>query len=654
MAEKLALGLDLGSVNNRIAVVDQNGQLLHLDTQRITGSPLETIGMLLAGASKKIPLTEIEGAAVVGSGRQLYEGEKGWKIYSSAYAAINGLMPDYPDARTIIAIGGQTALVIGLSDGLNKDWQVVRSPLCAAGTGRFLEQQAERLGISIEEFGSKALEWTKESPRIAARCSVFAKTDLIHRQQEGWPVSAMLSGLSESVAMMIVSQWRDKFESPVLLTGGVASNQAVVRALSSAIGTDIIVPFLHADREVIGAALLARDASEWPATLAPIHQGPQLFFVSKRLIPLPRSNGGSNGYGKAEDLNGSDVYLGVDVGSTSTKGAVITPEGKVIAKHYLMTAGQPLEAVKQVMADLAEKVEGRVGVKGVGVTGSGRYLVGHFLGADLIKNEITAQTRAALQIDPDVTTIFELGGQDSKYVFLKNGVVLDQQMNKVCAAGTGSFIDELSHELGVSARNGEFADLAFEAGRELDLGEKCAVFMSQAVTSAFQQGASLGEITSSLSVSLAKNYRSKVLGNRRVGERVFLTGAVFYNEAVVAAFRAEFPDKKLVVPEHKEVTGAIGVALLAKEEMQEKGESSFLGFSRAAEALYKLRTFTCHRCGNFCTINMMEEGKRRFFYGSRCDFYDAQGGQKKGKVEVNNPFTELKELLFGLKETNAV
>ncbi|HEX9014481.1 MAG TPA: acyl-CoA dehydratase activase-related protein, partial [Chloroflexota bacterium] len=332
-------------------------------------------------------------------------------------------------------------------------------------------------------------------------------------------------------------------------------------------------------------------------------------------------------------------------GSTSTKAAIVTSDGEVIAKHYLMTAGQPLEAIRQLMENLARRVEGRVTIKATGVTGSGRYLVGNFIGADLIKNEITAQTRAALQIDPLVSTIFELGGQDSKYVYLENGTVLDYQMNKACAAGTGSFIDELAEQLGISTRTGEFARLAFQSEKQLDLGEKCTAFMSQAVTTAQQSGVSSDTIVSSLSTSLAKNYRSKVVGNRRIGEKVFLTGAVFYNEAVVSAFEAELPGKTFVVPVHKEVTGAIGAALLAMESQPEGKPSTFKGFSEVASATYKVTNFNCRKCENSCAISMMTtSGGAKLYYGSRCDLFDSGTGAKHGREET--PFTEREQLLY--------
>lgn len=224
MLENLYLGLDIGSVNARTAVVNEKGQLIHLDSERLLGGPDKAVAALIERLGEKIDPAQIVGAGVVGSGRQIYEGQKGWKAFSSPYAAITGVRWDHPDAKTIIAIGGQSSLVIGVDES---SWRVARSPLCAAGSGRFIEQQAQRLGISIEEFGLKTLEWTKDPPRIAARCSVFAKSDLIHLQQKGWSIEAMTAGLCDAVSRMVVAQWRNKFEPPVYFIGGVASNQGV-------------------------------------------------------------------------------------------------------------------------------------------------------------------------------------------------------------------------------------------------------------------------------------------------------------------------------------------------------------------------------------------------------------------------------------------
>ncbi|TAK35645.1 MAG: hypothetical protein EPO21_05445 [Chloroflexota bacterium] len=643
--EELYLGLDVGSVNVRIAVVDKSGRVLHTDMERIYKGPGQAAVALLERAQEAVSFERIAGAGVTGSGRQLYRDREGWQEFSSPYAAIRGVLWDQPDPKTIIEIGAQSALVIGLEKGLEKPWRVSRSPLCAAGTGRFLEQQSSRLGISIEEFGPLALKWTQAPPRIAARCSVFAKSDLIHLQQKGWPITAMLAGLSDAVARMILAQWRDQFEQPLICIGGVAANEGVVRGLKEALGgMEVIVPPEAASREAIGAALLARLAPARPTEFFPdAERDSEMFFVPRA---LPREFSSSGWVPKELGPEIVDAYLGVDVGSTSTKAAVIDASGEVLAKTYLMTAGQPLEAVKQVMANLVPMVEDKVRVRAVGVTGSGRYLVGAFIGADLVKNEITAQTRAALHFDPRIDTVFEMGGQDSKYVYLENGTVLDYQMNKACAAGTGSFVDELAEQLGISTRTGEFSSLAFSADTQLDLGEKCAAFMSQAVTSAQHAGVEMDVIVSSLATSLAKNYRSKVVGMRRVGQRIFLTGAVFYNQAVVSAYKAEFPERTLVVPEHKEVTGAIGAALLAKEAMAEGQSSRFKGFASLARESYKLKSFTCHHCEHCCAISAMTtDSGARLFYGSRCDRYDSAEASP-GPKNISTPFTQREALLF--------
>ncbi len=287
-----------------------------------------------------------------------------------------------------------------------------------------------------------------------------------------------------------------------------------------------------------------------------------------------------------------------------------------------------MDAVKQVFANLIRDGAEKVTVAGVGVTGSGRYLIGSLIGADLIKNEITAQTRAAVEIDPEAD-IIEIGGQDSKLVIKHHSVVVDYQMNKACAAGTGSFIDEMAEMLGISVKNGEFADLAFGADYTIDLGTRCAAFMGQAVPAAQREGVSIEIITASLANSIAKNYLSKVVSNRKLGKKVILTGAVFYNKAVVAAFHQQLPEKNLLVAEHREVSGAIGAALLAKEYVADR-ESKFKGFRSVIDADCNLSTFTCNGCDNNCAITQMKiPNEKPTFYGSRCDKYDSTLSQAR-------------------------
>ena len=621
------LGLDIGSVNVKLCLIDEDGKVVKLDTEKITANARSAVNTLL---SRLGDLSDIVAAGVSGSGKAVIPKEFHWGEYSSSLAIASGLLNRHPDAKTIIQIGGQSSFVIGLEDGLKKPWKVASNPLCAAGTGRFVEQQAYRLGISMDDFARLALQCRDRPPRIAARCSVFAKSDLIHLQQKGVSISAMLYALCESIARMVVSLQKGTFEEPVYLVGGVAANEAIAKAVSEMLAArnghpvTVTVPENSLHIEALGAALLSRDHRS-SVSLLPKTDSRQSYFETAKLeeTPVPKSP-----TGLAIDKQCSG-YLGIDVGSTSTKAVILDETGKkVIAKNYLMTAGRPIDAVKQVfhnlLADDAEKVK----VRGVGVTGSGRYLVGGFIGADLIKNEITAQTRAATEIDPEAD-IIEIGGQDSKLVIKRNGVVVDYQMNKACAAGTGSFIDELAEMLGVRVTNGDFARLAFTAPHTIDLGTRCAAFMGQSVASAQQEGVPLSVITASLSHSIAKNYLSKVLGNRKLGSKIVLTGAVFHNEAIVAAFHEQLEDKTLVVAEHREVSGAIGAALLVKEAIGRK-KSKFKGFQKLLDSECNLTTFVCKGCDNNCTITQMRmDGERPTFYGSRCDRYDSALTQEK-------------------------
>ena len=590
-------------------------------------------------------LEEIAAAGVSGSGRAVIPKELNWSEYSSSLSIASGLLHSHPDTKTIIQIGGQTSLVIGLEDGLRKPWKVASNPLCAAGTGRFLEQQAYRLGISMDDFAGLAQQFDGSPPRIAARCSVFAKTDLIHLQQKGVPLGAMLCGLCDSIARGVTSLTRGVLEEPIYLVGGVAANSAIVDSLNEMLSSrngrsvNATVPENYLHIEALGAALLSRESGKSSRVIVlPEADIKQRYFETPRLGKVTQQdNWAAPKIG--EPFTG---YLGVDVGSTSTKAVILDESGtRVMVKNYLMTAGRPIDAVTEVFRNLLRDVGDKARIAGVGVTGSGRYLVGSFIGADLIRNEITAQTRAAADIDAEAD-IIEVGGQDSKLVIKRNGVVVDYQMNKACAAGTGSFIDELAEQLGVSVNNGDFAALAFQAPHTIDLGSRCAAFMGQAVASAQQEGLPLEIITASLSNSIAGNYLSKVVGTRKLGDKVILTGAVFYNDAIVSAFKQALQGKAIIVPEHKEVSGAIGAALLAKEEMG-GNESRFAGFQKVIERDYTLSTFICKICDNNCTISRLEiPGEAPTFYGSRCDLFDST--VKREKQET--PFDERERLLF--------
>ncbi|MCS7180641.1 MAG: acyl-CoA dehydratase activase-related protein, partial [bacterium] len=310
--------------------------------------------------------------------------------------------------------------------------------------------------------------------------------------------------------------------------------------------------------------------------------------------------------------------IGIDVGSISTNVVAIDKDKNLIAKVYLRTSGRPIESVRKGISLLYEEVGDKLKVIAVGTTGSGRYLIGDLVGADTVINEITAQATAAVHIDPKVDTIFEIGGQDSKYISLKDGVVIDFEMNKICAAGTGSFLEEQAERFNVKIEN--FGDIALKSKSPINLGERCTVFMETNVYAHYQKGAKIEDILGGLAYSIVMNYLNRVVGRKKIGNRIFFQGAVAFNKSVVAAFE-QILKKTIIVPPNHEVTGAIGTAIIALKNSTEK--SNFRGFEEIANVKYAQSTFECQSCSNYCEIKKVQVGNSQvLFYGGRCEKYE--------------------------------
>ncbi|MEJ2745039.1 MAG: acyl-CoA dehydratase activase-related protein, partial [bacterium] len=340
-----------------------------------------------------------------------------------------------------------------------------------------------------------------------------------------------------------------------------------------------------------------------------------------------------------------EAYVGIDIGSLSTNVVVSDREGRVLARRYLPTAGRPLEAVKRGLKEVGNEVGGRIRVCGVGATGSGRYLTGDYVGADVVRNEITSQATAAVHIDPNVDTIFEIGGQDSKYISISNGTVVDFEMNKVCAAGTGSFLEEQAEKLDIRIEE-EFGRLALEADNPGRFGDRCTVFMESDLVAHQQKGLNKKNLIAGLAYSIVHNYINKVVGDRRVGDSIFFQGGVAWNDGVVAAFE-KVTGKKVTVPPHHDVTGAIGVALLAMRECNGAGGKRFHGFD-LSHRTYESSSFTCNGCDNLCEIRRVKFGEERpLYYGARCEKYEI--GEKGRAYDVPDHFAERERLLLDAK-----
>ncbi|MCE1172516.1 MAG: acyl-CoA dehydratase activase, partial [Azovibrio sp.] len=524
--------------------------------------------------------------------------------------------------------------------------------MCAAGTGSFLDQQSHRLQLSIEEFSQVALK-SKNPPRLAGRCSVFAKSDMIHLQQEATPDYDIVAGLCFAMARNLKSNIAKgkTVVPPVCFTGGVAANLGVRRALVEIMKLspkELIVPEHFGCMGALGAALTALDqgASLPVADLAGLEQrAAERGRETKRLGKL------SWGAHHRDDLKNIEVppgpltgYLGVDVGSISTNVVVIDEEFKVLSRQYLPTAGRPLEAVKEGLRRVGQEIGERLTILGAGTTGSGRYLTADFIGADIVRNEITAQATAAAAIDPEVDTIFEIGGQDSKYISLKSGAIVDFMMNKVCAAGTGSFLEEQAEKLGIQIK-GEFGARALAADQPVRMGERCTVFMESDLVAHQAEGEEIDDLVAGLSYSIVYNYLNKVVEDRPVGKKVFYQGATAANQGIVAAFEAVL-GRSITVPPHHDVTGAIGAAILAARDRTWKA-SRFKGFA-TSETGYKISTFECKGCANACAIRRVrvEGEKRPLFYGSRCEKYDVDRRAQELGQGLPDLFAEREAMLL--------
>jgi predicted CoA-substrate-specific enzyme activase len=678
-AGPLHLGVDIGSVSCKIAVLDDKQTIRYLKYQRTHGRGIPTARAMLSELFSRIPPDRISSIAGTGSAARTLCDILGIDFINELICQSAAIGHLRPGVRTLIEMGGQDSKVIFLDDGEEgrspeKAGEMVDFSMntnCAAGTGSFLDQQATRLGVNIEvEFGELALK-SETPPRVAGRCSVFAKSDMIHLQQQATSVHDIVAGLCLGLARNLKSSLCQGKEivKPVAFCGGVASNAGVVRALEEIFelgGGGLIVPDEHAVTGAIGAVLVQRrqgasDASsqEPRVLLAKLDEyinqnrtvGYRLKALPQPTYPTPQSKVHSELVERAR-ATGQKIpaYLGVDVGSISTNVVVMDEEQRVLSKAYLMTAGRPLEAVRkglEIVDDVADLVE----IKGVATTGSGRYLTGDFVGADLVINEITAQATGAALVDPRVDTIFEIGGQDSKYISLEDGVVVDFEMNHACAAGTGSFLEEQAERLGMSIKE-EFAHEAFKSEAPIRLGERCTVFMESDLLSFQQQGAQRPDLTAGLAYSIVTNYLNRVVGHRKVGQHVFFQGGTAFNRAVVAAFE-EITGKSIIVPDHHEVTGALGAAELARRHMlqlaqqeQQEGEltSSFRGFD-LANMKYEVRSFECEHCANNCEIKEVTlPDSDPLFYGSRCDRYNLKKDLKKGEG-IADLFRERQQML---------
>jgi predicted CoA-substrate-specific enzyme activase len=561
----------------------------------------------------------------------------------------------FPEANAVFEIGAETSKFINLKrerDGRLIIDEYGTNGECAAGTGSFIDQQASRMKVEVEKIGESVRD-VKHSARIAGRCSVFAKTDMIHAQQKGATPEQILKGLTYAVARNYKSNvFRGrKLVPPVLFLGGVAANGGVFDALSDTFQLDkrdIIRPPYYRHYSAAGVAILVsgksrddahagvkeKQSAQEKERLKSIPSQPPL--VKDNVVFLRDSKNRTPD--EKPDASLGDVYIGIDVGSVSTNFAILSDRGNVIEDVYVSTDGRPVSVVSKNLKELGKKLDEKVTVRGIATTGSGRELIGELVGADVIIDEITAHKTGASYVamksfGSSVDTIFEIGGQDSKFISIRDGIVVDFAMNDACAAGTGSFLEEQATKIGVQIK-GEFADLAFSSKNPLRLGERCTVFMEQDVSSYMKKGAVKEDIVAGLAYAVVLNYLNRVVRGRPLGEKIYFQGGTAYNDSVAAAFSIVL-GKQIIVPPHNGVMGAIGAALVAKEKQERVNESTkFRGFNLEGLKLDR-REFLCRGCSNECEVKEISIEGEKTYWGDKC----SERFRKPPKVPVR-PISE--------------
>ena len=650
------VGIDVGSVAVGVAVVSMAKKVVATAYRFHHGDILGTVRQLVA----ELPLTGPCHYVATASTPDEIQAEQ---RYHNEIACITAAKHYHPQLRGLLLVGGERFSLASFdSDGHYLGSTTNTS--CAAGTGSFLDQQAGRLNLrGIKELSAVACSSTGALPQVATRCAVFAKTDLIHAQQEGYQLDQIADGLCHGLAKNLVDTLFSAAASPVgpvVFCGGVARNLAVVRHIEALTGLRLIVAEHGHLYGAIGASLARVDElseGHRQGLVVPLPGRRDLIRhepdgrvrpyayppLSLHLSSYPEFNGlehyVTSDEGKAAvevDLYHQltagqelSISLGIDIGSTSTKAVLIDEKGEVLVGLYTRTAGRPLVAVQAIFQAIAAIETAKTvhfAVCQCGTTGSGRKFIGTIIGADGIIDEITAHARAACQLHPEVDTIIEIGGQDAKFTTLKDGWVTSSTMNTVCAAGTGSFIEEQAAKLGVAVA--DYSRLA-ENARAPMVSDRCTVFMERDINHYLSEGYGVDEVLAAALHAVRENYLRKVATEKDIGQTILFQGATAKNKALVAAFEQRL-GKPLLVSKFCHLTGALGAALIQQDE--QRAASSFVGIDFHRQQVESTSEI-CQICANHCKLSVATIDGRKVAYGFLC------GRDYDQEVYVTRPST---------------
>jgi predicted CoA-substrate-specific enzyme activase len=651
-SHKYVVGIDAGSVSLNSVVINEDKEIVYeSDYMRHLGKVEEEVLRLIHELYEKLGSENLKAFAFTGNHGQKISQRMGGFYEFETISQVLGTLCIEPNVRAIISMGGQDTALFQINhddDGWELDYFNANGP-CASGTGSFIDQQAQRLATSIydknvdisqdqidrilADFIKLGLE--SETPAdVACRCTVFTKSDMIHLQNKGEKLEDIIFGLHVGNARNYMSTIVSNrvLEEPILFIGGLSMNKLQMRAFQSYFPS-LIVPEHNTSIGGLGVALQALELGienhlNLEGSTVTVREDSLDLPLASKLELKQTDFPEDNDIRKRAISTRLPVYLGIDIGSTTTKHALINEDCEIIHKKYVHTQGKPVEVTQKLLGAILDEVGGEIDIVGTATTGSGRNVVGDFLNADLIIDEITAHARGAVEIDATIDTIFEIGGQDSKYIYIANTYPLDFDMNKVCAAGTGSFLHELANKYGINIVD-EFQEIALSSDHPIKLAERCTVFMESDLVSYHQKGVSKKDLIAGLCYAIVYNYLNRVVGKRRIGKRAMFLGGPSLNKGVVAAFENVL-GRGLVVPKHREVLGALGAAISLREKMirENKSGSTFRGLNSAINDRMVHKEKICRadpNCHNQCKLKIYNFDSRKSVWGGECGRYELIG-----------------------------
>lgn len=637
MENTLHVGLDVGSTTVKIIVMDDNGETIHKDYQRHFSDTKNTVCKVLEDLCERYP-NDTFTLALTGSGAMSAAKFLGVRFIQEVISCKRSVEKYIPKTDVVIELGGEDAKIIYFDKSIEQRM----NGTCAGGTGAFLDQMASLLHTDTAGLNEMAKTYTTIYP-IASRCGVFAKTDVQPLINEG----AAKEDIAVSIFQAVVNQTISGLACGRPIRGNVAFLGGPLNYLSEL--RKRFIETLHLTDEQIIVPEEAHLLVAKGAALDSIHAKPISVEELKQRIenlknsqdntthpldPLFKDDSEYQDFKerhdkakvKKRDLTNfsGDCFLGIDAGSTTTKIVLIDSDANLLYSLYGSNEGNPLNSVIEMLEKLYAVLPKDAVIRYSGVTGYGEKLIQTALNVDLNEIETIAHFTAAQKFEPDVTSIVDIGGQDMKYIKMKNGAIDNILLNEACSSGCGSFIETFAKSLNLDIKT--FVNEALSAKRPVDLGSRCTVFMNSKIKQAQKEGYSVGDISSGLSYSVIKNAIQKVMKVRDVetlGKHIVVQGGTFYNDAVLRAFE-KIVGKDVVRPDIAGLMGAYGMALLSMEQYEANLDLEYTSTIANLDELHNLDiqvTHTrCNRCENHCklTINKFSNGKIHVS-GNRCE-----------------------------------